>query len=693
MISFANWDPLLFDDDEVISGEVDVDEIKSIGIHAAQLASNEGIRLTGCGTKVHGREVGDDRVDISDTPDALFCTLAVQEDVIHMVTSPEDTGVGRSSWNFCETTGGAPTDPSQGYDFSRRTGDFTNLGFNDSVILRLILDVQKGDGDDHSSTEAGKMSMLGSRLATPRQENRGVWHIASLFQDSALCTHKASEPKYLPTLMGGSGVTALFDNPKNVLFYVLAYKGGTYRRIYATAVAEAQSCLEYLERGLQTAPILCPRLREKQEYFWGTWAEKVFVPIQPEIKSQDGIKPPVALLSESGGSNRYQSFENRLQRTRHIVTRRQAEVEWAHAQRLQNIFMALFDSMEEYRIIDKDRSGVARARYDGALSANSALQNLLRREASEKDARQIMGSAAFRTLTVGKRDFTELDAQWVYNHGKGNVFSLQDLGLSHQYYVREEVSSEETFKVAGIALHPITSGGTRTRVTRTTVGLYQINQSMEDWSEELVTSLIKARDLKGAPLGPNEAGPIYDRNREWVNDDTGIISQCMRDTADMGTRSAGVILISSDRRLANQMAETANVTVTRVQPREFLAYYKRPVSAETVVTPHDLSEGFRKDISRYLVYLDTGSVASAAARMHQEISTGEIFDRTVLDTGVDPEGKRYTSYTLTKICGVRKFRTFTHNPVIRPSVSRSYSRPASTIYSGKSWRSGNATSP
>lgn len=687
MIGFANWDPLQYDVVETTATEVDLDEIRSIGIKTRELSIREGIPLSGRSSKTKGREVGDDRVDLNKVPDPLLCTLVVQEEVIHMVTSNEDTGVGRSSWNFCETTGGPPTDPTQGYDFARRRGDFTNLGFNDSVVLRLILDVQKGEGEEHSSTEAGKMSMLGSRLATPRKENRGVWQIASLFQDAALCTHKASEPKYLPTAMGGSGVTALFDNPKNILFYVLAYKGGTYRRIYATAVAEAQTCLEYLERGLQTAPILCPRLREKQEYFWGTWADKVFVPIRQEIKSSDGVQPPVPILSESGGSNRYQSFENRLLRTRRIVTRRQAEVEWAHTQRLENIFMALYDDMKDYAILDKDRASIARARFNGALNANSALQNLLKREATEKDARILMGDRAFRMLTTGRRDFTLLDAEWVYNNGKGKTFSLLDLGFSTEYYVREEVSSEETFKVAGLVLHPYTSRGLTTQTTRTQVGLYQINQSMEEWADELLTQLVTMRDAKGAPLGPDEAGPIYDKNREWVNDDTGIISQCLRETSSLGPLSAGVILISDDRRLANQMAETANVSVTRIRPRDFLAYHRGPVSATMQVTAKDLADGFRKDISRYQVYLDTGSLASSAAKMEIDTTTDVVYDRQVLSTGTDPEGSRYTSYTLTKVDEVRKFRTFIHRPVLRPQPTRSYSRPSSSIYSEKSWRS------
>jgi len=231
----TSWNPLdfLIQDDEV--PYLSISEIYGLGRSTARIATEQSVPLLGRGDKVIGREVGDDRVDAALTPDPLCATLVAQEEVIHMITSPEDTSIRKKSWNFCEVTSGPLTDPSQGYDFIRKTGDFSNLGYNDSVILRIILDVQKGDGEEHSSTQPGKMSMLGSRLASPRRENRGLWMIASIFQDSMLSTHKASEPKYLPPVMGGTGVTALFDNSENVFLYVLAYKGGSYRRIYATA--------------------------------------------------------------------------------------------------------------------------------------------------------------------------------------------------------------------------------------------------------------------------------------------------------------------------------------------------------------------------------------------------------------------------------------------------------------------------
>jgi hypothetical protein len=673
------WNPLdfLVQDEKV--DMLDLSEIHQIGKRTAQIAQEQNVTLTGRGTKVLGREVGDDRVDLSASPDPLCVTLVVQEDVIHMITSPEDTSIRKKSWNFCEVTSGPITDPTQGFDHIRKEGDFTNLGFNDSVILRIILDVQKGEGEEHSSTQPGKMSMLGSRLATPRRENRGMWMLASIFQDSMLATHKASEPKYLPPIMGGTGVTALFDNPNNVFLYVLAYKGGSYRRIYATACAEMQSYLYNLERGVQSAPVLCPRLREKQEYFWGTYAEKVFIPKLGGVTTAD--EPPPALYVATGGQNRYQNFENRLLRTRHVVTRKQAQVEWAHTRRLQSIFLNLFPRIQDFDLIDKERSRTIRARYDGALSANSALQNLLRREATESDARKLMGSDAFYTLTVGRRDITRSDAEWVYLNGQGENYSLRDVTLSEDIFVRDEVSLEETFKVAGIPLRPFFSSGAKLRPTKVKVGLYQINQSMEEWSEDLLTRLKCARDRLGRPLRPHEVGPIFDEDREWVNDDTGLIDQCHRLAS--GTKASyRVALVSADKRLANQMAETCNVTVIRIHPQEFVRVaHSKGIELHSKTDPNFINEF--GDLNCDHILMDTGSISAAAVRLTEE--DGILYNRTVLETGWS-DNTRFSKVTLTKVSQTRLVKQL-HRPVTRPKTWRSGSRPYESSYSShSSWK-------
>jgi len=673
------WNPLDFVEDEVPTKDLDLDEISRYGREVSHIAVQQCVPLSTTPSRVIGREVGDDRVDLSHHVLALVVMLMAQEQLVHMVTSWPDTSIRKKSWNFCEVTGGPPTDPSQGFDHVRKNGDFSNLGFNDSVILRIILDVQKGEGEEHSSTEPGKMSMLGSRLASPRRENRGFWMIASLFQDAALGTHRASEPKYLPPVMGGSGVTALFDNPNNVFYYVLAYKGGAYRRIYATACSEMRNYMYNLERGVQSAPILCPRLREKQEYFWGTYDNLVFVPKESAITRD--LTPPEPLYERTGGMNRYQNFENRLLRTRHVVTRRQALVEWGHTRRLHSIFNGVFPTMKDFESLDREHSRTARARYDGALNANSALQNLLRREGGRQDAMKLMGSDAFLTVTTGERDFTRSDAEWVYLNGQGENFSLRDVSLSEDIFVRDEVSAEETFKIEGLPLRPYFLSGPRIRFTKTKVGLYQISSTQEEWSEDLLQRLKDERSTKGRPLKPVEIEPIFMANPEWVNDDTGLIGLCHRLTSNERQRQA-ISLVTEDRRLANKMAETCNVTVIRISTQEFV----RISQTEGVTLTADMNPDFLRKygVDTPHILLDTGSISAAATNVVEE--NGVQYRRSVRSTGWVGD-TRSSSLTMVRVRPTY-LRKEVHRPVTRPRIWRSGSRPGESVYSShESWRS------
>jgi len=324
-----------------------------------------------------------------------------------------------------------------------------------------------------------------------------------------------------------------------------------------------------------------------------------------------------------------------------------------------------------------------------ALSSNSALQNLLRREATYEDARKLMGDKAFRTLTVGRRDFTMLDALWIYNNGQGEHYSLNDLTLSEELFVREEVSVEETFKVAGIVLRPIPSHGPVVDVvTRTRVGLYEISQGMEEWADELLLALKSKRDELGHPLGPEESGPIYDERPEWVNDDSGLIARCLKDTSNLNAKVGKVLLISGDRRLANQMAQTCNVQVMRIRPLDYLTVCKHPYTAKAVVD-EDLSPYIRGGLPIGCpVYPDTGSISAVAATLGEETEQpDQLFQRTVTETGWSAEGRRYSRCILRKIDRARFFRVWPYKPKLRPKAFRSYSRPSSSIYSGKSWRS------
>lgn len=619
---------------------------------------------------VSGREVGDDRVDWSKSAMSLSLAIVAQESILMMDTSEEDTYISSETWNFCEVSSFVPTDPNQSFHSCRKKGDFTDLGYTDSVITRIIMDARK-ESNDHSSTPVGKMSMLGARLRTPRREYRSSWMIASFLQDGMLATNLAREPKYLPPQMGGTGVTALFDNPNNVYLYVHSYKSGTYQRIYATATAELRDAMHLLEVDQYSAPVLCSRLREKQEYFWGTYDEKLFVPAHSELESP-------ALLEKHTGTNAYRAYEARLQRTRLLVDRRTAEVELTRGARLTDLVSGVYSDFSVPLALEKWNKLVRKAKFSGALNANSALQNLLNRRASPQDVKDMMGDTAFRMITSGRVEFTREDALWIYSNGRTANYTLDDIYFPSDMFVREEVSMEETLKVPGIPLQPEATRGKLVHTT-TKVGLYQINQSQEDWSDQLLSRLIAKRDALGRPLRVDEYGPIMAQDREWVNDDSGLIAQCLSDTSALV--GGKVCLISADRRLANQMAESANVTVLRVHPVQYLAW-----AASQGRTSFDSSEepstGFSRGLGinpKYL-YLDTGSLSAFSAQ--SEIENRTLLHKETTRTGINPDGYRFAEFTLSPWTG--RIKNEAHFPVLRQKKWRGGSRPEAEVYSSHS---------
>jgi len=203
---------------------------------------------------------------------------------------------------------------------------------------------------------------------------------------------------------------------------------------------------------------------------------------------------------------------------------------------------------------------------------------------------------------------------------------------------------------------------------------------MEEWSEDLLERLRAERDRKGRPLRSYEIGPICDVNREWVNDDSGLIAQAHRHCAG-AKASYTVMLVSSDRRLGNQMAETCNATVIRLNPQEFV----RLSHAEGKEISQGMDPSFlrKHGITCDLILLDTGSISATASAMVDE--HGVLYNRVVRDTGWRDE-HRFSEVTLTKITKTRLLKEI-HKPVTRPKIWRSGSRPHESAYSShSSWR-------
>jgi hypothetical protein len=638
---------------------------------------------------VFGMEVGDDRADASRDPIRLALGLVCQEQVFHMRTSQRDTCISSSIWNFCEISNGIPTDITETFDYCRKNNNFDELGFVDSPPLRIILDVSKGDGS-HSSTSSGKAAMLGSRLRTPKTSILRVLQLSSFIQDGMLRTSMSSDPKYLPRIMGGSGARALFDNPDNLHLYTLAYKGGRCNRVYGSATRELQSCLRELSMSRATMPVLCRMLSDKQEYLHGTYSNMIFAP-KHSYKDVQMEKLPMPLIESPGGANRFNATLNRLVRTKHLVTRSVAVREWEYSKTIRARLLSRL-STERYEAEDQMRKSGLKAAFGNALSANTAFANLLSKKATWKDVEMLMGSDDHITLTSGSPEFTNYDAQWIYSGAKYENFSIEDLTITEDLHSREDVSEEQTFKVGGLVLRPILGDKIQRVETSTKVGLYEISKPMEEWAECVYRRLLKHR-VEGKPLPRDIVLNEIMKDPEWVNDDTGLIEQCLQSTSSLHQRSARVVLVSLDKRLANQMSNTCNVQVERLTPISYImkmrSLGKDPIKdrAEALhLLEGEIPKRERSDPIREF-FVDTGSVAHTLSNLEEYGSgvSSHVVRREHMSKGVR-EGHRWTRYALREIPRyVLPLNTVPLRPVLRDQrFPHSMSRRTSS-QSG-SWR-------
>jgi hypothetical protein len=669
----AEWNPLTFlpKEDESEDELLDLDEMHELGTKTRDVLFKYGLPVyKPRNERVTGYEVGDDRKDQSRSAPKLAAALVCQTAVVEMATSWEDTVLSTNLYNFCEVTSFVPCAKEQSFHYARKIGDFSNLGFIDSIVLRIILDVAKGDMS-HSSTPTGKMTLLGSRVSTPRAEFRPYWMLASFLQDAYLRTNKANDPKYLPGIMGGAGVPVLFDRPENLYLFVKAYRGGKYSRVYGTATAELEDCLNLLEKGKAASPVFSLQLRDRQEYLHGTYAEKVFIPTDSS-KAKEAGRLPDPIYESIGGINRIQNVENRLIRSRQLVGRRAAEQEIDHTIRLRQVLRGYWDDvMLAERDIRFERMR-ARARFDDALSANSAIQSLLSRKADDATVKKLLGDKAFHVLNTGQRKFYFAQAVWIANGGRKDTFTIADLSPSEDMFIRSEVSTEESFRVPGIPLLPVIGRDIVPTTTRAKVGLYEISQSQEEWCQDKTDSLVELREVFGQPIPQGEVIKAFTKDLEWVNDDTGLISQCVADTSEGQQANSCVILVSGDRKLGYKMANTANCHVALLSPDVYIKILisfdldiNDGIDLNTLLTRIYIS-GKRRTPSR--LYIDTGSLAAQAA--HFDMEEGCLVERRLTDASVNALGFRSAKFTLTKTETVITHRVKLISPIERPKMFR-----------------------
>jgi hypothetical protein len=596
---------------------------------------------------MEGKEVGDDRIDISNAFEPAALGLVVQESVLGMRTSKEDTGITNDLWNFCEVSSGVPSSKYTMYNYARKTDNFKNLEFVDSPPLRTIIDTTKVDRI-HSTSYVGKCSILGAKRRSSNVVSSSYLSVANLVQDGCLAVWKGPDPKYLPSTLGGCHCSDSYNDPFNTYLFMKAFRGGGYDRLYGTAVEEAREAIRLNESGTPTPCIIAEVLRDNDTYNFATFANFVAVP-DPDAIREGEHDLPMPLYERSGVRNEVTATESRLVQAKRLLPKAQALVEFDKSRRIERYIFGATDIVEDQRCL-KEASFRRRSQISLALHGNSAFVNLLNRKGSMGDITALFRQG-WKPCVNGQPEFRLEHAVWLNKGAKGETLSLFDIPSTSDMYVRSEVSMEESLKVGGIPLVVPGGSGWIPQTTVAKVGLYEITTTMEEWCDAKMASLISLRNEKRRPLLRYEILPIFSKYKEWINDDTNLIEQCIEDTKDLG-RETQVVLISNDKRQANQMCRQANVTVVLVDPKCLPGVYPgKTWNSTTQIFLFELEDAYPRNlkVSKMLrvpsfVYYDSGAVQGELAKLtivENEGSPRMVYSHELDSCGINPQGKRY----------------------------------------------------
>jgi hypothetical protein len=354
---------------------------------------------------------------------------------------------------------------------------------------------------------------------------------------------------------------------------------------------------------------------------------------------------------------KFKGTESRLLRTKKLISQDELESYRNRTIRSQEVLFGL----QDYKKNSAHHLAVQREkvrRYDGALTGNCAFKRLLDRCATGQEVSTLI-KEGFLMVGCGVQTFTLHDAMYLHQGARSEYFDIHDLHFTEDMYLRDEVDTGESFRVGGIILNIPNSTSNRIIKTTTTVGLYNINESMEEWANDLENTLKDAGRVQ-RPIPHHHLAQIFESKPEWVNDDTLLIGKAIREVGSLPySTNHHIILISDDRRLANQMSQSVGCDVHRLRPRDVILMSRlKEWSVETKLPPKIIRNMYKAPYAcsypTELIYYDYGSIASAAAKL--QLQRGKPFQRKInifrketIDYGINADGHRFSEFTLRKL--------------------------------------------
>jgi hypothetical protein len=459
------------------------------------------------------------------------------------------------------------------------------------------------------------------------------------------------------------------------------FKGGGYDRLYGTAVQEAKEAIRLIESGQPTTIVLPKILRDNDELAFGTFAQYVALPT-PFLEKMDSDLP-VPIYRAAGTMNNFASVESRLRRARKLVPRTEARVIKNRANTVLNFLLSPVDiqGVKEERKLEALRS---RMELGDALQGHSAFMNLVRRQGNMSDITKLIRDE-WTICVTGQPEFKLEHAEWLYSGAKGRVLSLADIPLDEDMFIRDEISEDESMKISGIRLNVEGKRGFLSQTTKSQIGLYQINKEMEEWAEGITAKL---RERTDRPVGRNDVLALFSKDREWVNDDTLLIQSAIVDFEFLD-RNSEAALVSRDKRLANQMSESANIRVILLDPKSVVQCFPdKPWSSTTLLEPEEVYQAYGSyNVAKHglktphRVYIDTGSLLAETYNLDFDESGGrrKYFQSRLVETGTR-NGTRYEVFDRKEI----PYQTNLELKVYDPQFKTRRNRPKPSSYASSS---------
>jgi hypothetical protein len=274
-------------------------------------------------------ECGDDEVGVSNsfTKVTFNCLMYSR---MGMKVSWEDTSISPHYGNYAEDLIVLPSAYSQTWLNARNTNGLDSMAYLDVPKLRLAIDIRPMRMD-HSGTNDGKASMIGSRQAWISRKSplKGTYEAFSIFQDVNLGLHRDKKFPYLPACLGGYGKCFPFANPENFERFLHAFKQGSHSELIREIVVRTTNFLQELEGGANPAkdPLLSHLVRYQSSFHDWIKGKSIYAPV-----TWVDVPPEVAdyQLARTGIDPLVDQAVSRLLSERRIVSEQQLQIAVEH---------------------------------------------------------------------------------------------------------------------------------------------------------------------------------------------------------------------------------------------------------------------------------------------------------------------------------------------------------------------------